>query len=408
MALDPACDVMLAYEQARLLLSAVWCPRARPLSPATAPRLWAPPSADSPARAPDDPPPAPRPPPRTELRAAAPGPRLPHPRHHPRLDRRAHGQVARGDHRHQGGEAPPAQPPKPSWVAWRAALRFCASRPGADGRSPPQHPPQEPSDNYYHFNDNRILPPNVDAERATAEGARAWRAASANRLGTRATASPASSSLCGALSARFLLAGWWYKPDYIFNELNINSGECYCVPPARLCAAVLRHPPRLAPSTHALARCPAPPPSSHGLPRPRGDAVGGRGRGRLRGVHGEGVRLHGRRPEDHPRRGVPRQRHHVALGGDGPPGEADQVREVLGLGLLEREAGREADRRRPGDLLPRVGRRQQHAAGLHHVERDGHGEQLLLPRPRAQARHPAASRCLSRGARRASARSASV
>ena len=43
-----------------------------------------------------------------------------------------------------------------------------------------------PSSNFYHFNDNRILPPEVDAERAAAEG-------------------------------------WWYKPDYIFNELNINS-----------------------------------------------------------------------------------------------------------------------------------------------------------------------------------------
>ena len=43
-----------------------------------------------------------------------------------------------------------------------------------------------PSDNFYHFNDNRILPPEIDAERATAEG-------------------------------------WWYKPEYIFNELNINS-----------------------------------------------------------------------------------------------------------------------------------------------------------------------------------------
>jgi len=43
-----------------------------------------------------------------------------------------------------------------------------------------------PSDNFYHFNDNRILPPEVDAERAAAEG-------------------------------------WWYKQEYIFNELNINS-----------------------------------------------------------------------------------------------------------------------------------------------------------------------------------------
>lgn len=42
------------------------------------------------------------------------------------------------------------------------------------------------SDNFYHFNDNRIIPPAVDAERATAEN-------------------------------------WWHKPEYIFNELNINS-----------------------------------------------------------------------------------------------------------------------------------------------------------------------------------------
>mmetsp|Transcript_14720 Transcript_14720/g.21912 ORF Transcript_14720/g.21912 Transcript_14720/m.21912 type:complete len:827 (+) Transcript_14720:61-2541(+) len=42
------------------------------------------------------------------------------------------------------------------------------------------------SDNHYHYLDNRVLPPNVDAERALAEG-------------------------------------WWYKPQYIINELNINS-----------------------------------------------------------------------------------------------------------------------------------------------------------------------------------------
>ncbi|CAM6126156.1 unnamed protein product [Calypogeia fissa] len=40
--------------------------------------------------------------------------------------------------------------------------------------------------NYYHFNDNRVLPSHVNAEMAKAEG-------------------------------------WWYKPDYIINELNINS-----------------------------------------------------------------------------------------------------------------------------------------------------------------------------------------
>ena len=44
----------------------------------------------------------------------------------------------------------------------------------------------EESSNHFHYMDNRVLPEFVDAERATAEG-------------------------------------WWYKPDYIINELNINS-----------------------------------------------------------------------------------------------------------------------------------------------------------------------------------------
>lgn len=42
------------------------------------------------------------------------------------------------------------------------------------------------SNNYYHYFDNRVLPSHVDAEMATAEG-------------------------------------WWYKPEYIITELNINS-----------------------------------------------------------------------------------------------------------------------------------------------------------------------------------------
>ncbi|CAG8482950.1 2965_t:CDS:2 [Paraglomus brasilianum] len=42
------------------------------------------------------------------------------------------------------------------------------------------------SDSYYHYHDNRVLPPNVDNERANKEN-------------------------------------WWYIPDYIINELNINS-----------------------------------------------------------------------------------------------------------------------------------------------------------------------------------------
>jgi nitrate reductase (NAD(P)H) len=49
---------------------------------------------------------------------------------------------------------------------------------------------EEPSDNYYHFFDNRIMPPHVDAELAKAEG-------------------------------------WWYKPEYLFNQLNINSAVAH-------------------------------------------------------------------------------------------------------------------------------------------------------------------------------------
>ncbi|KAJ0085097.1 hypothetical protein Patl1_08432 [Pistacia atlantica] len=43
-----------------------------------------------------------------------------------------------------------------------------------------------PSDNYYHYKDNRVLPSHVDAELANAEA-------------------------------------WWYKPEHVINELNINS-----------------------------------------------------------------------------------------------------------------------------------------------------------------------------------------
>ena len=46
------------------------------------------------------------------------------------------------------------------------------------------------SDNFYHFNDNRVLPSMIDAERATAEK-------------------------------------WWFKPEYIINNLNINGAIGY-------------------------------------------------------------------------------------------------------------------------------------------------------------------------------------
>ena len=48
----------------------------------------------------------------------------------------------------------------------------------------------EESDNFFHFNDNRVLPEHVTAEIANAEG-------------------------------------WWYKPDYIINQLNINSAIAF-------------------------------------------------------------------------------------------------------------------------------------------------------------------------------------
>lgn len=46
------------------------------------------------------------------------------------------------------------------------------------------------SQDYYHFFDNRVLPPDVDAEKAKAEG-------------------------------------WWFKPEYICNELNVNSAIAF-------------------------------------------------------------------------------------------------------------------------------------------------------------------------------------
>jgi len=44
----------------------------------------------------------------------------------------------------------------------------------------------KPSENHYHYFDDRVLPPHVDADLAHAEGR-------------------------------------WYKPEYIINHMNINS-----------------------------------------------------------------------------------------------------------------------------------------------------------------------------------------
>ena len=45
---------------------------------------------------------------------------------------------------------------------------------------------REESQSFYHYHDNRVLPSSVDQERADKEG-------------------------------------WWRKPDYIINDLNLNS-----------------------------------------------------------------------------------------------------------------------------------------------------------------------------------------
>ena len=88
----------------------------------------------------------------------------------------------------------------------------------------------EESSNHFHYMDNRVLPEFVDAERATAEG-------------------------------------WWYKPDYIINELNINSaianpGEPTPGPATRRAPRHLRRTPRLHPAS------PRPPATSHRRPPP--------------------------------------------------------------------------------------------------------------------------------------------
>lgn len=56
------------------------------------------------------------------------------------------------------------------------------------------------SNNHYHYFDNRVLPPHVDKDIAKEEGKRIF--------------------CCTDCDYGL---GWWYKPDYIINELNINS-----------------------------------------------------------------------------------------------------------------------------------------------------------------------------------------
>jgi hypothetical protein len=89
----------------------------------------------------------------------------------------------------------------------------------------------EESSNHFHYMDNRVLPEFVDAERATAEG-------------------------------------WWYKPDYIINELNINSAIANPGEPTPGPGRTPRAAPHLAPPPAATRRRPPPPAAARRRPPP--------------------------------------------------------------------------------------------------------------------------------------------
>jgi nitrate reductase (NAD(P)H) len=76
------------------------------------------------------------------------------------------------------------------------------------------------SENYYHYRDNRFLPSHVDAELADAEGAYGeiiFLLSSVIGDGIRAVPSR------DAETNLLMRAGWWYKPEYVINEMNTNS-----------------------------------------------------------------------------------------------------------------------------------------------------------------------------------------
>jgi len=85
------------------------------------------------------------------------------------------------------------------------------------------------SDNFYHFHDNRVLPSHVNEVLAKAEGARprAPRALPARCGGVCAGNLPGPTPK--QMRARPPLyrarggAGWWFRPEYIINDININS-----------------------------------------------------------------------------------------------------------------------------------------------------------------------------------------
>uniref|UniRef100_J3MTP8 nitrate reductase (NADH) n=1 Tax=Oryza brachyantha TaxID=4533 RepID=J3MTP8_ORYBR len=69
------------------------------------------------------------------------------------------------------------------------------------------------SDNYYHYKDNRVLPSHVDAELANAEGNKSKSLEQITHKQARDR----------TRTDKKTNAAWWYKPEYIINELNINS-----------------------------------------------------------------------------------------------------------------------------------------------------------------------------------------
>ncbi|KAH0920338.1 hypothetical protein HID58_027998 [Brassica napus] len=73
--------------------------------------------------------------------------------------------------------------------------------------------PQE-SDNYYHYKDNRVLPSYVDAELANEECK--FKFYLFTLLLQEVDHGGNNNNVC-------CVAAWWYRPEYIINELNINS-----------------------------------------------------------------------------------------------------------------------------------------------------------------------------------------
>jgi nitrate reductase (NAD(P)H) len=88
------------------------------------------------------------------------------------------------------------------------------------------------SDSYYHYRDNRVLPSHVDAELANAEGMLCICLARSLAHQIRSlcffwTPTCARLSVCVCVCVcvcfEWFRAAWWYRPEYIINELNINS-----------------------------------------------------------------------------------------------------------------------------------------------------------------------------------------